>query len=116
MAFSRGSHTLTPGRVVLDDLVDERDVGVAAALRFANEVGIATLIHAEERDVQHTEPTPTAMRASRTAAMGGHVPARARPGKGKLRARQTCALSQARLPIHGRGAVGTKLNAPFARD
>ena len=45
--------TLPPLGVVLDDLVDERDVSVAAALRLAHEVRIATLVGAEEDHVKH---------------------------------------------------------------
>ena len=38
---------------MLNDLVDERDIGVATALRFAHEVGVATLVGTEEDDVEH---------------------------------------------------------------
>ena len=45
--------TLAPLGVVLDDLVDERDIGVAAALGLAHEIGIASLVNPKEEDIKH---------------------------------------------------------------
>jgi len=45
--------TLAPLGVVLDHLVDERDIGVAFALGLAHEIGIASLVGPEEEDVEH---------------------------------------------------------------
>lgn len=47
------ARTRAPLGVDLDDLVNEGDIGVAAALRFADEVRVATLVGAEEHDVEH---------------------------------------------------------------
>jgi hypothetical protein len=49
----RGGLTLAPGLVEGDDLVDELDGLAAFALRFADELGVAAPVRAEEVDVQH---------------------------------------------------------------
>jgi hypothetical protein len=42
-----------PGGVEHEDLVDERDIGEAPALRLADDLRVAALLDAEEVDVQH---------------------------------------------------------------
>ena len=46
-------HTLAPFFVEADDLVDDLDVGEAAALRLADALGIEALLGPEDVDVQH---------------------------------------------------------------
>jgi hypothetical protein len=48
-----GVLTLAPRLVEDDDLVDELDGREAAALRVADELGVAALLLAEEVDVEH---------------------------------------------------------------
>lgn len=52
-ASSEFMRTLTPFSVILDDLVDKRDISKSAALRFANNLGISTLIGTEEHNIKH---------------------------------------------------------------
>jgi hypothetical protein len=62
--------TLPPLRVGLDDLVDERDVGIATLLRLANEVGVAALVRAEEKDVEHWSRAAKGLGVSRSDVSG----------------------------------------------
>jgi len=56
--------TLAPLLVEVDDLVDDVDVGEAAALGLPDDLGVVPLLFPEQIDVQHSAPVSVSVSLS----------------------------------------------------